>query len=119
MKVRNTLFAPKGGARPSPYDERDARHDRFADRRVITLRRPAGVGAAAAQGAAGTPARRLGVDETPPDAPHVKKFTLRLDVHRHRRLHRVTQLDKISGQTLLTRLLDRYLERRLGPGSLR
>ncbi len=119
MKARKTLFAPKGGARPSSYDQRSTERDRFAERRVITLRRSAATDAAMPQRTGGTPARRLGVDETPPDTPHVKKFTLRLDPHRHLRFHLVTQLDKVSGQILLVRLLDRYMEQRLGTGSRR
>ncbi len=116
MKARETILAAKGNAAPSTSDRAGERPKRPEPRRVLKLTPLAGGVAGAGQGTGVAAPVRVAHDARGNEARDVKKFTLRLDKDRHRRLHLAMEIERASGQTLLIRLLDLYLKQRLGPG---
>ena len=112
------LFAPKGGAAPSPgmIEPITVRHDRA--RRAIALR-PIGEALrldlpARRQRARVQPSANSQPAALDPAVPR-KHFTLRLDPDRHRAFRQAAERAGCSGQALLVRLLDSHLAQ--GPAS--
>lgn len=112
------LFAPKGGAAPSPgmIEPIPLRHDRI--RRTIALRpvsEPLRIDLPARrQEAQVQPSANSQLAALHPAVPR-KHFTLRLDPDRHRAFRQAAERAGCSGQALLVRLLDSHLAQ--GPAS--